>query len=238
MGYAGCGHTEFIQPQAEQDRGGFRITSHFTAHANPDTCFVAFFDDPFNLADDRRMTGIRQICHLFTGALSGHGVLGKIVGTDAEKVHFFGKQIRHLRRGGNFHHDADLDVIRNRETGREHFLTRLCQQGFGTPYFFQRRNHREHNAQVMPGAGAQQRTQLYFEEIGFIQAHADGAPTQERISFFTKVQIIQLFVAADVQRAYHHRAFFHDVQDSFVRCQLFFLSWGGGAFQVKELSPQ
>jgi hypothetical protein len=61
MGYAGCGHTEFIQPQAEQDRGGFRITSHFTAHANPDTCFVAFFDDPFNLADDRRMTGIRQI---------------------------------------------------------------------------------------------------------------------------------------------------------------------------------
>jgi len=87
-------------------------------------------------------------------------------------------------------------------------------------------------------AGAQQGAQLNFEEIRFIQAHANSAPSQERISFFTEVQIIKLFIAAHIKRSNYHRALFHHIQNCFVSAKLFFFGRGGGAFQVEEFCPE
>ncbi len=83
----------------------------------------------------------------------------------------------------------------------------------GLQNLFDAGDHREHNAEVAFGAGAQDRPQLDFKQFRFSKTQPDGAYTQERIGFGRHVQIGQLFITAGIQGAYDNGQVLHSLRN-------------------------
>ena len=66
------------------------------------------------------------------------------------------------------------------------------------------RNHRQHDLDVAMNGSAQQRPQLCLEDIGTVEAHADAAPSEERVFLLGKLDAGDRLVAADIQRSDDH----------------------------------
>ena len=90
-------------------------------------------------------------------------------------------------------------------------------KGFAGIEFIDRGDHREHDAHMPPGAGAQHGAQLRAEHAGPVEADADSPPAQRRIFLVDLLHIGQHLVAADVESAKRHWPIRQAVQHRLVK---------------------
>ena len=78
------------------------------------------------------MSGLVEVGDAFIHPINGDGVLNKVVGANAEEVHFGCQEMRHHGGAGQFYHATDFDfLIEGNSLGFEFILT-FCQQSIGT----------------------------------------------------------------------------------------------------------
>ncbi len=82
---------------------------------------------------------------------------------------------------------------------------RLVQQRARLCHLLTGGDHREHDVDLAVQRRSQDRPQLRLEELRHGQRDANGTPAQERIGLGRQLQVGRWLVAADVQRADHHR---------------------------------
>ena len=76
-------------PHFQKDFCKGRIRCQFSADPGPDPGFLGVFCHICDEPQDRRMTGIVKIIQPVILPVRRQGVLGQIVGADAEKIHLF-----------------------------------------------------------------------------------------------------------------------------------------------------
>lgn len=104
--------------------------------------------------------------------------------------------------------------------------------------FLDRSDHREHDAQLAIYRSADQCTQLRTEDIRAVQAQTDGAIAQERVHLFREREILQLLVAADVQRTNDDLLAAHAFQHGLICFKLLFLCREVIRIHVQELGAE
>ncbi len=117
-------------------------------------------------------------------------------------------------------------------------LLNLLEEGSRLLDFLNCGDHREHDSQIMAGAGAQQRSQLNLEQAWLIEAHANRPPAQERIVFVAQIHVGKGLIAADIQCAHYDGSTFHGFQDRLVGGILLFFVWGRQAVEVEKFRPE
>ena len=135
--------------------------------------------------------------------------------------------------GRRLDHHAQRNVAPEFHAARSEFARRLGEQDAGLAHLVDRDDQRQHDAQVAVHRRAQQRPQLRAEDLRLIEAHADGAPAEERIRFRGEPAYGQL-VAADVERANHHRHAGERLDHAPVAAVLLFLVGHRGATHDEE----
>src|SRR5699024_977440 len=103
-------------------------------------------------------------------------------------------------------------------------------------HFFNRDDHREHNAQFTESRGTQDSAELIAQDLFTIHRDTDSAPAEERVLFFREVHVWQLFVAADVHGTNDNRLRATRFSHCFVSSKLFFFSGQRVAVHEQELS--
>ena len=151
------------------------------------------------------MKRIVQVGHPLVAAIHCQGILNKIVGANAEKIHLLRQLVGHHCRRRDLAHRAHLAALVIRHAGPLQFGACLGQHGLGLQQFFHARYHRKHELDVSMCAGSEDGTQLNPEQVSVCQGMPDGAPTQKRIRLFRGMRRLRQFVAAQVQRAHHQR---------------------------------
>ena len=99
------------------------------------------------------------------------------------------------------------------------FKQRLC-----LTEFVQRRDHREHDAQLAVNRSPDQSAQLSSENISSVQAQTNGAVAQERVHFFREREVRQFLIAADIQRPDDDLLAAHAFQNCLICFKLFVLA--------------
>ena len=161
---------------------------------------MAGLDGHLHQAQHRRVQGVVQVVDIFVAAVDGQGILDQIIGADAEKIHVLGQDVGNDGGGWNFHHDAHRDVLVKGDVLAAQFLLGLFQEFLGLEQLFDPGYHREHDGGVAVMAGPQDSTQLGLEDVGLLEAEADGAQAHYRVDFFLDFpQGGKQLVAAEVQ---------------------------------------
>ena len=80
-------------------------------------------------------------------------------------------------------------------------------QRLGLVELSHRGDHREHQLELAPAGGAQQRAHLAAQEAGPVEPEPDRAPAQGRVLLLDIAHVGQDLVAADVERAEGHGLF-------------------------------
>src|SRR3569833_1385713 len=131
-------------------------------------------------------------------------VLGEIVAADGEKIHAARDLLRlvHRRRHLDHHtqrrHCDVLALLEQLAVCALHETTRLVHLG-------DLAHHGQQQTQVVhAGARPQHGAQLHEEDFGMIERDADAAPAKKGIVFMDR-EIRERLVAADIERAQHHR---------------------------------
>ena len=169
--------------------------------------------------------------------VGSQGVLGQVVGADAEEVHFVGQGVTDDGGGGRFNHDAQGHVSNGDALGGQ-LLPDGLAQGFDLLDLPQGGNHGEHHADRTVGAGPVDGPQLGPEQLRTAQAQPHAAKAQGGVFFGVQLEIVGLLVGANVQgtdddgtalQALHHLTV----------CGVQLLLGGVGvAAQVQELAAQ
>ena len=164
-------------------------------------------------------------------------ILGQVVRSDAEKVHFF-RQIpayHDCRRG--FNHNALLRVAK---------LEILCSQ-LRLDLLDNLRDrldlpdtcdHRIHNLEIAIGTCPKQRAKLCLENLRSCQADTDRPAAHRRIFLFFQLKIIALLVRADVQRADNDRFARHRFRYLFIYLELLLLRRKCFFFQIQKFAAE
>ena len=100
-----------------------------------------------------------------------------------------------------FHHHADFNRFVKSFTFVTQFLFVDLNLFLQCAHFFNRDDHREHDAQLTESGGTQDSANLVAEDLFTIHRDTHGAPAEERVLFFREVHVRQLFIAADVHGA-------------------------------------
>ena len=131
---------------------------------------------------------------------------------------------RNCRSGWGFYHHANLNCLIKSFTFELKFLFVDFDLFLQCTHFFNRDDHREHDAQFTESGSAQDGTNLVAQNLFAIHGDAHCAPAEERVLFFREVHVRQLFVAADVHGANDNRLRAARFGNGFVCCELFFFS--------------
>ena len=81
-------------------------------------------------------------------------------------------------------------------------------------------DHRQHDPELAPMRGPEQRPDLGAEQRRPVERHADGAPADRRVLLLAHAEVGQHLVAADIERAEHHRPVAGGVEDRLVEAGL------------------
>ena len=145
------------------------------------------------------MQAVVEVADFGVATVNSEGVLGEVVGANAEKRRFGSELFGNERRGRGFDHDADFEVrVVVAPFGFE-FDGLFGDLLFDPAQFFQADDHRDHHPQVAVGGGTDGSTDLAQEYFRVVFVEADAAPAEEGVFFFREVEVGQRFVAADVQ---------------------------------------
>ena len=176
--------------------------------------------------------------HGTEGTVGGKGVLGQVVGADAEEVDFLGQTVAVDGGGRGLDHDADLHILAVGDALMLEVALDFLAQLLGFPHFPHAGDHGEHDAQLAVGRGAEQGAQLGAEDLRAGQADAQGAHAHGGVVLFGQVKVADLLVGADVQRADDDLFAIHVGQDMLVGLELLVLGGEGGGVQIEELAAE
>ena len=135
-----------------------------------------------------------------------------------------------------FHHHADLNGFVKCFTFVTQFLFVDFDLFLQCTHFFNRDDHREHDAQFTESGGTQNSANLVTQDLFAIHGDTHGTPAQERVLFFREVHVRQLFVATDVHGTDDYSLRAARFRNRFVRCKLLFFRWQGVAIHEQEFS--
>ena len=144
-----------------------------------------------------------------------HCVLGQVICADREEIDFVGENVRHQGCGGDFDHDAQLDLGNTQLRSNFFDHTPCC-----TPF----RNichHREHDPQFAMYGSPQDCPKLFSQQFGLCQTQTDATHTQKRVFFRRHSDVRQWFIPAHVQRADNDRVILHGFGDLTIDRKLF-----------------
>src|SRR5262249_46192443 len=94
---------------------------------------------------------------------------------------------------------ADLHFGIEWDASRSQFVFAFIHHLEGTSELGFSRNHRKHQFDIAELAGAQNRPQLRFENLGMFEAKPNGAPPQERIKLVAHVDPARDLVPPEVE---------------------------------------
>ena len=129
------------------------------------------------------------------------------------------------RRSRCFHHHADLNGFVKCFTFVTQFLFVDFDLFLQRTHFFNRDDHREHNAQLTESGGTQDGANLIAEDLFTIHGDTHGTPAEERVLFFREVHVRQLFVAANVHGTHDNGLRATGFSHRFIGRKLLFFSW-------------
>ena len=95
--------------------------------------------------------------------------------------------------------------------------------------FAQASDHWEHHRDVATSGGAVNRAQLGLENVGLHQADTQGAHAHGWVFFLRQIEVVDLFVRANVQGADNDHLAIHGRGDLGIGLKLLFFSWWGAA---------
>ena len=164
-------------------------------------------------------------------------ILGQIICSDAEEIHFPGKLPADHNGSRCFDHDSDRGCAEGNAPFGQFSLHLVFQFSDATDLVYSG-DHRVHDGDIAVGGGTIQCSQLRFEELRSGQADSDRPQAQRRIFFRFQFEIITLLVCTDVQGSDDHRFSGHGFRNSFVDRKLFL--FGGILFslQIEEFTSE
>ncbi len=101
-------------------------------------------------------------------------------------------------------------------------------------HFFNRDDHREHDAQLTESGSTQDGANLVAQDLFTIHRDTYCTPTQERVLFFREVHVRQFFVAADVHGTDDNSLRATSFRYRFVSSKLLFFGWQGVTVHEQE----
>ena len=181
-------------------------------------------DDSTDTAQHCRVQGSIQLLYLSIPAVHRDGVLGQVIGADAEEVCLLRHQVGGQSSSRCFNHHAQCNLRVVLQAFAAQLLLTFLQQTAGCADFLHAGDQRQHNLDVfLLRSRTQQRTQLGLKKRLFAQTVTDGAPTQKRVLLAAHLQIGDLLVSTDIQRADDDLLALHQMGNTAVRFQLFLL---------------
>ena len=155
-------HGKLIHAHTDKGRGQLRVASRLAAHTAGNVPLCSSLRRHGNEPQHGRMLRRIEVCHSGVAALDRKRILRQVVRADGEKVRLLREHIRADRRDRDFDHDADLDVRVIVYALCVEQIPRLAEHLLRVAQLVDRRDHREHDAQVAVPGGAQQRAQLHI----------------------------------------------------------------------------
>ena len=229
---------EFIHTDGQEGFGQSQVCTQLAADTNPNAVLVGILGNHLDQAQHRQMMGIVEAAQVIVLAVAGQGVLGQVVGTDAEEIHFLGQTVTADSSSRRFDHDTDLNVLAVGDALFLEVALDFLTHTLGFPDFPDAGDHGEHDAQLAEGRSTEQRTQLGAENLRPGQADAQSAHTHGGVVLLGQVEVTDLFVGADVQRADDDFLAVHIRQNGLVCLEL--LIFGGEivGVEVEELAAE
>ena len=163
--------------------------------------------------------------------VDGQCVLGQIVSTDTEEIHFLRQLCTHHDSSRCLDHNTLLRFSESHTLFCQ-FLFYLRHNFFDPVDFFHADDHGIHNGDITKCAGAEQCTELCLEDLRSGQTDTDGAASHGRIFLRLHFEVIALLVCTDVQCTDDHRLSRHGLRHSAVDLKLFFLGREGFSLQI------
>ena len=120
---------------------------------------------------------------------------------------------------------ADVEVLVEIGPGPPELLPRGLEHLLGVPDLVERRDHREHDADLAVSARPQDGPELRHEEVGTREAVSDPTPAEKRIGLALRGPVRPELVAPDVERPDHDGRRGHGRRDAPVRLVLLVLRW-------------
>ena len=205
--------------QAQEKEGAQGVGGHLAANAHLHARGPAHPGHLVELAHHRRVEGVVQLGQTGVGAVHGQGVLHEVVGPDGEEVAVTG-ELGGVQCGGRgLDHDPQLvSAVEGDPVVLQALLLGL-EHGPNLDHFLHVVDQRHHDADVAVVRGSQNGSKLGAEELGLVEAHADGAPSQEGVLLLWHVQEHGELVTPEVEGADIHRAIrerFRDLPIGFV----------------------
>ena len=189
-------------------------------------------------AQHSRVMWVIEAAQIVVLAVAGQRVLGQIVGADAEEIDLLRQTVAVDGGGGRLDHDADLDLLAVGDALLLQFALDLLAELLGLAHLPDGGDHREHDAQLAKGGGAEERAQLGLEDLGPGQADAQSAHTHGGVILLRQIKVADLLVSADVQRADNDLLAVHVGQDLLVGLKLLILGRIIAGVQIEELGAE
>ena len=201
-GEGGGRDTQFLDAEAEQQRDEQWVSGSLPADAHVPLGSASGgrggMDQLQNGGVGWRIKAGDPLIH----PIDGEGVTGQVVCSDAEELDVGGEVACDQGGGWNLDHHADLDRVVEGEAGLTKVLFALVGEPDGLDDLLHGADHGQKDAHGAVGACTQQRPQLGAEQVGPVQADADGPPAKERVGFMVLGPCEEL-VAAEIKGADH-----------------------------------
>ena len=166
----------------QKQHGVDRVAAHLTAERNWLGIKRRHINRPTHQPDQRRVLRIIKAPNLFIAAVNRQRVLHQIVRADAEKIDLLPKGFEHNHRRRNLDHNAKRNRVVERHPLFVELLADIGKNHLRLPELHNRRDQREHDAQLAVGARPQNGAELLAEHSGIAQRKANAPNPHERIA--------------------------------------------------------
>ena len=183
------------------------------------------------------MVGVVDRIQLCILTIDSQGILGQVIGPNAEKIHLFSQFPANHDGCRRLNHYALFKVSIG-----DIFFVKLCldllYNVLDSLYFIYGNDHRIHDSQIAVSTGTKKRSQLRLKDLRTVQTDSDSPVSHGWIVFLIKPEILYLFVGSNIQSPDDHLSSAHHLQCRFVGLKLLFFSWIILLFQIEELTPE
>ena len=230
-------HTELVHAQAEQQRNQRKISRHFAAYAHPDVVRMGGVRHHLEQAQDRRMRRRVEMRDSLVHPVHRDRILNEIVRADAEKIHLAREPVSRDGGARNLDHRADFCLMIESVAFALQVRLAFRQASQSPPQFLQPRDHREHDLHVPHGAGANDRAQLRFEDVGILETKTNGPLAQERIQLIIRAHRSRHLVAPQIKGPNDQRMRANLFRHFSIGRVLLLFTREGRAIQVEKFRP-
>ena len=198
---------------------------------------VAGVDRHLDFPENRRMMRIEEFLKFLVLAVNRLCVLCQIIGADREEIDLLCKLISDHNGRRRLDHDAERDIL-ERNILIVKLLLDLLAVLLRLLNFPDGCDHREHNIDISERRCAVQSAELCLKDFRSRQADADRAEAERRVILVIEIEVTDLLVRADVERADDNLLAGHHLSDCSVRLELLLLCRIVIALQVQKLRAE